>query len=97
MPTLIGGILFLVIFFALVVAPIVVCLCKGREINLSQGWGVSTRYFLVLLRLAIGWHFLIEGLDKLNSATWSSEAYLREASGPLAPVFRELAGDSLVE
>jgi len=97
MPILIGGLLFLVIFFALVVAPIVVCLYKGQEIKLSQGWGLSTRYFLVLLRLAIGWHFLIEGLDKLNSATWSSEAYLREASGPLAPLFRELAGDSLVE
>jgi uncharacterized membrane protein YphA (DoxX/SURF4 family) len=59
-------------------------------------WGRGTKFFLVGLRLAIGWHILFEGLEKLNSASWSSEAYLREASGPLAPWFRDLAGDALV-
>src|SRR5271168_1744764 len=62
----------------------------------GNDWGVGTRLFLVALRLAIGWHFLFEGLEKLSSPTWSSEAYLREASGPLAPEFRELAGDGLL-
>ncbi len=64
-----------------------------------------TRCTLVLLRLAIGWHFLIEGLEKLDShyhffhhavegkAPWSSEGYLKESSGPLSHVFREQAGD----
>jgi uncharacterized membrane protein YphA (DoxX/SURF4 family) len=68
-----------------------------------------TRVFLVVLRLAIGWHFLIEGLEKLHSVEvgptttnkpWSSEAYLRESTGPLASYFRELAGgtdESVVE
>jgi uncharacterized membrane protein YphA (DoxX/SURF4 family) len=55
----------------------------------------STKVFLVLLRLVIGWHFLFEGLEKLNSDTWTSEPYLRESSGPLAPVFRAMAGDPL--
>src|SRR5262249_50485173 len=55
----------------------------------------STKFFLVLLRLVIGWHFLFEGLEKLNSDSWTSEPYLRESSGPLAPVFRALAGDPL--
>src|SRR4051794_21231460 len=55
----------------------------------------SSRFFLVFLRLAIGWHMLIEGLDKVNSSTWSSEVYLRESTGPLAPYFRWQAGDSL--
>jgi uncharacterized membrane protein YphA (DoxX/SURF4 family) len=96
MATLIGF-LFLFLFFALVVAPILLCTFKRKEANLSDGWGLSTRYFLVLLRLVIGWHFLWEGLDKFKSTAWSSEAYLREASGPLAPLFRNLAGDSLVE
>jgi uncharacterized membrane protein YphA (DoxX/SURF4 family) len=59
--------------------------------------GAWPKFFLVALRLVIGWHFLIEGLDKLASPTWSSEAYLREASGPLAPHFRELAGDRLAD
>ncbi len=64
-----------------------------------------TRVFLVLLRFAIGWHFLIEGLDKIDShyhwfhsaadgkKPWSSEVYLKEATGPLAWLFREQAGD----
>jgi uncharacterized membrane protein YphA (DoxX/SURF4 family) len=52
---------------------------------------------LVLLRLAIGWHFFIEGLEKVNNDSWSSETYLRESAGPLAPRFHELAGDPLAE
>lgn len=56
-----------------------------------------TLILLVLLRLAIGWHFLFEGVEKLTSQTWSSEPYLREASGPLAQFFWRLAGDRLVE
>jgi uncharacterized membrane protein YphA (DoxX/SURF4 family) len=47
--------------------------------------------------LAIGWHFLYEGLSKLEtyaatmppSERWSAEAYLRNASGPLAPFYRD--------
>lgn len=56
-----------------------------------------TCVFLVLLRLAIGWHFMFEGLEKLNSNSWSSEPYLRESAGPLADRFRELAGDSVLD
>ncbi len=57
---------------------------------------------LVLLRLAIGWHLLIEGLAKLESVAegnttrnraWTSRPYLLEAQGPLAGWFKELAGD----
>ncbi len=55
------------------------------------------RVFLVLLRLAIGWHCFVEGMDKLHNPTWSSEAYLRESVGPLAGAFRWLAGDRLLD
>ncbi len=55
-----------------------------------------TPVFLVLLRLAIGWHFFFEGLDKLNHSEWSSAPYLRESSGPLAQEFRGLAGDPVL-
>ena len=46
--------------------------------------------FLVLLRIAIGWHFLTEGLEKVESTRYgkqpfSAEIYLRNATGPLAP------------
>lgn len=55
--------------------------------------------FLILLRIAIGWHFLTEGLDKYESTRYgkspfSAEIYLRNASGPLAPKFREMLPDA---
>lgn len=53
---------------------------------------LGARTFLVLLRLAIGWHLLVEGMDKVNDPNWTSAGYLRQAVGPLAPEFRELAG-----
>jgi uncharacterized membrane protein YphA (DoxX/SURF4 family) len=56
-----------------------------------------TCVFLVLLRLAIGWHFLFEGVEKLKSDSWSSEGYLRESTGPLAPLCHRIAGDSVAE
>ena len=65
---------------------------SGAEAG-SNSWA---RFFLIGLRLVIGWHFLVEGLEKLHSPSWSSEAYLRESSGPLAPRFRALAGDRLI-
>jgi uncharacterized membrane protein YphA (DoxX/SURF4 family) len=53
--------------------------------------------FLVLLRIAIGWQFLYEGLwkyDTLDTAQpWSSEGYLRNAQGPLRDHFRAMTGD----
>lgn len=52
---------------------------------------------IVLLRLAIGWQFLYEGLwkfDSLHTATpWSAEGYLKNAQGPLRNFFRNLTGD----
>ncbi len=64
----------------------------------------STMVFLVLLRLAIGWHFLVEGALKLHShyvagetATnrpFSSAGYFREAPGPLGGLYRHEVGDA---
>ena len=60
------------------------------------------RVMLVLLRLAIGWHLLVEGLSKMESVAqgdtarhraWTSRPYLLEAQGPLGSWFRDLAGD----
>jgi uncharacterized membrane protein YphA (DoxX/SURF4 family) len=60
-------------------------------------YACATIVLLVLLRLAIGWHFMFEGVEKLKSPSWSSETYLRESTGPLAPFFRKIAGDSLAD
>lgn len=56
---------------------------------------------LILLRTAIGWHFLYEGYFKLVHPAWSragaplepfsSGGYLQGASGPLGDVFRWMA------
>lgn len=61
-----------------------------------------TRFFLIVLRIAIGWHFFFEGIEKVESIhrgrtetsrPFSSEGYLREASGPFARIIREQIGD----
>jgi uncharacterized membrane protein YphA (DoxX/SURF4 family) len=61
-----------------------------------------TKVFLVLLRLAIGWHLFVEGSAKLETfftgptgttKPFSSKGYLQQSQGPLAPHFRQLAGD----
>jgi uncharacterized membrane protein YphA (DoxX/SURF4 family) len=63
----------------------------------TGGVNPPARLFLVLLRVAIGWHCFIEGMDKLHNPAWSGEAYLRESIGPLAGAYRGLAGDRLLD
>ncbi len=65
---------------------------------------VLTRIFLVLLRLAIGWHFLFEGWEKIYSVDvigetttnrpFTSAGYLSEATGPFAEFFRNQVRES---
>jgi uncharacterized membrane protein YphA (DoxX/SURF4 family) len=54
-------------------------------------------FFLVALRLAIGWHFLVEGVHKIEShregktstnTPWTGEGFFREGAGPAAPLAR---------
>ena len=50
---------------------------------------------VALMRIAIGWHFLYEGLWKLmQSDGWSCVSYLGAAQGPLAPIFTWMASQS---
>ncbi len=61
---------------------------------------------LVILRTLIGWHFLYEGYTKLLHPAWSqlgaplppwsSAAYLKAATGPLAPLFHWLGHASWI-
>lgn len=54
-------------------------------------------WLLVLVRLAIGWHLMYEGLWKLqtqHTATpWTAEGYLKNATGPFRDRFRKMTGD----
>jgi len=58
----------------------------------SPGQTVS----LVILRIAIGWHFLYEGASKLMTPGWSSRAYLMDSKGFLSGFFNWIAGSESV-
>ncbi len=48
---------------------------------------------LVALRLVIGWHFFREGVSHRNDSHWSSEGFLKQAKGPLAPLYQSSLPD----
>lgn len=49
--------------------------------------------WLVILRVAIGWHFLYEGLVKLINLNWSSVGFLLDSGGFLGAFFQSLANN----
>jgi thiosulfate dehydrogenase (quinone) large subunit len=57
--------------------------------TLSRG----AAFAIVALRVVVGWHFLYEGLAKLQAPAWSAAGYLQQSRGPLASFFRSLAAD----
>src|SRR5215831_17795964 len=71
--------------------------------TIQNNWSLRV-FFLLALRLAIGWHFLFEGLYKVNThlvgptetnRPFSSEPYFRNAPGPVAPFMRQQFDDPL--
>jgi thiosulfate dehydrogenase [quinone] large subunit len=46
---------------------------------------------LVVLRLAIGWHFFYEGMVKVLNPDWTSKAYLLDSGGFLKTMFEWMA------
>jgi len=48
---------------------------------------------LALLRIAIGWHFLYEGVVKLMNPNWSSVGYLMDSKGVLSGLFYNMAAN----
>jgi uncharacterized membrane protein YphA (DoxX/SURF4 family) len=58
---------------------------------------ILTACFLILLRVAIGWHLFYEGAWKeQHKDSWSSQGFLRAAKGPGALPSRWMAGDRTV-
>ncbi len=51
----------------------------------------NVKWVLVLLRIAIGWHFLFEGFSKLFTPGWTSADYLETSRWIFAPVFHWIA------
>jgi thiosulfate dehydrogenase [quinone] large subunit len=48
---------------------------------------------ITVLRVAVGWHFLYEGIAKITAASWSASGYLKQARGPFAGLFKWLANE----
>ena len=49
------------------------------------------KIIITLFRVAIGWHFLYEGLSKLWMGNWSAKGYLANASGPFEGIYQWMA------
>lgn len=49
-----------------------------------------------LLRMAIGWHFLYEGVWKLVQENWSAKGFLQSSDWFAGPLFKALAANSAV-
>ena len=58
--------------------------------------GKKSRWSMVaitVMRIAVGWHFLYEGIAKLSLPSWSASGFLTQSRGPFAAFFHGLAGD----
>lgn len=49
------------------------------------------KLFFTILRIAIGWHFLFEGVSKLIGPDWSSYGYLANSTGPISGLYHWMA------
>jgi len=61
--------------------------------DLKDGYSTSKLVLLVALRVAIGWHFMYEGIVKLLHGNWTSYAFLMDSKGWFSGVFRSLASN----
>lgn len=61
-----------------------------KKTNSYSGWQT---FWLVALRVAIGWHFLYEGLYKMFSTGWTAKHYLNDADGWFAGIFTDIANN----
>lgn len=59
----------------------------------SENYSKQQLTVLVLLRVAIGWHFLFEGLVKISNPNWTSYLYLMDSKGIFENIFKALAGN----
>jgi len=59
----------------------------------SNSYSTAQLWALVLLRIAIGWHFLYEGLVKLMNPDWSSLGYLMDSRGLFQGMFHSMASN----
>lgn len=72
------------------------CHSRKRRSPLSQSRyqiGIAAVVLLVLLRISLGWHFLYQGIYKVEAGDFSSAGFLKQAKGPLAGWYHNLIPD----
>lgn len=52
---------------------------------------LTQRILITILRVAIGWHFIYEGMVKLNTENWTSASYLTNSTGFLSGFYQWMA------
>jgi len=61
--------------------------------GMKNNWSKAQKFWMVVLRFAVGWYFLYEGLVKLFNPNWSSVGYLLDSEGFLEDFFHNLAAN----
>ena len=54
------------------------------------------RLFITILRMAIGWHFLYEGLSKILQGNWTASGFLLNTSGPFSGFYHSIASSPAI-
>ena len=62
----------------------------------SMSYSTWQLWSLVILRVAVGWHFLYEGVTKLINPNWSSLGSLMDSGGVFEGLFQSMAGNPAV-
>ena len=62
-------------------------------IQFSRFQLATTFLALIVLRLAVGFHFFNEGITKIQSGDFTAKYFLSDVKGPLAPYFKRLLDD----
>jgi len=69
---------------------------EGSAIKNSKSFSNPQLIVFTLLRVAIGWHFLYEGLVKLFTPSWTSAEFLEMSNWIFAPLFKTMAANPSV-
>lgn len=56
--------------------------------------GNLKKTLITILRVAIGWHFLYEGLSKLAMGNWSAQSFLANSTGFMAGIYQWIASSA---
>ena len=57
----------------------------------QYSYGKAQQFWLVTLRVIIGWYFHYEGVAKVMTPGWTSYGYLMDSQGWFASLFKALA------